>query len=260
MLTTLASYSLLTRDLTRTLKITADNPLVARETAYYREAITKVKSIDDFLADTRLFTYAMKASGLGDMAYAKAFMRQVLEEGIDDPSSFANSLADRRYREFAKVFNFARYGATTTAFDRTQQGIVDKYIRQSLEEDAGQSNEGVRLALYFARRAEKIENAYDVLADRALLTVVQTALGVSPATASFDIDKQAGHLSERLDFEDFQDPGKVRAFLQRFTTLWDANNPQSPPQVPAILMSQPLEFGINANLLASLQTLNTRSR
>ncbi len=207
MLSTSTSYTLLTRDLTRTLKITADEPLVARETAYYRENITKVKSIDDLLADNRLFTYAMKAAGLGDMAYAKAFMRQVLEGGIDDRTSFANTLADRRYREFVKVFNFARYGETTTAFNRTQQGTIDNYIRQSLEEDAGQSNEGVRLALYFSRQAGKINSAYDVLADRALLTVVQTALGISSATSSLDIDKQADQLSDRLDFDDFKDAG-----------------------------------------------------
>ena len=260
MLSTSASYTLLTRDLSRTLRIAADDPLVARETAYYRKNIARVKSIDDFLADNRLFTYAMRASGLGDMAYAKAFMRQVLEGGIDERTSFANTLADRRYREFVKVFNFARYGETTTAFDRTQQGTIDNYIRQSLEEDAGRSNEGVRLALYFSRRAEGINNAYDILADRALLTVVQTALGISPSTSSLDIDKQADQLSGRLDFTDFKDASKLNEFLERFTTLWDVNNPQSPPQVPGILASQPLEFGLNVNLLASLQNLNIRSR
>ena len=36
-----------------------------------------MKSIDDFMKDTRLYNYAMKAFGLDDMAYAKAFMRKV---------------------------------------------------------------------------------------------------------------------------------------------------------------------------------------
>ena len=113
-----------------------------------------MKSIDDFLADDRLFTYAMKAFGLGDMAYAKAFMRKVLEGGIDANESFANSLADKRYRDFAETFNFARYGEATTVFTRAGQGTVDNYVRQALEENAGAQNEGVRLALYFQRKAD----------------------------------------------------------------------------------------------------------
>src|SRR5260221_14696157 len=98
----------------------------------------------------------MKASGMEDMTYAKAFMRKVLTEGTDDPKSFANTLTDPRYKTFAETFNFARSDATTTIFDRTRQGTVDGYVRQTLEEDAGQDNEGVRLALYFARNASRI--------------------------------------------------------------------------------------------------------
>ncbi len=260
MLSTSASYQLLVRDLTRTLSTTAQDPQVARETSYYKQAIVNVKSIDDFLADDRVFAYAMRAHGLEDMTYAKAFMRMVLEEGIDERDSFANTLTDRRYREFAEVFNFVRYGDTTTAFTRTQQGTVDRYLRQSLEISAGRENEGVRLALYFERRAGDIDTPIDILADRALLTVVQTALGIAPATSALDIDKQVEQLSHRLDVADFKDPQKLSAFLERFTTLWDVSNPRSAPQVPNVLATQPLEFGINANLLASLQGLKPAGR
>lgn len=36
----------------------------------------------------------MKACGLEDMTYAKAFMKKVLESDLSDSSSFANSLSD----------------------------------------------------------------------------------------------------------------------------------------------------------------------
>ena len=116
MLTTAAAFDLTANNLTRSLENTARQPLVARDTEYYLENISNVTSVDDFLADDRLYRYAMKAHGLEDMTYAKAFMRKALEEGIDDPQSFANSLADSRYREFVEVFNFQRYGATAVAF------------------------------------------------------------------------------------------------------------------------------------------------
>ncbi len=154
MLTTSASYGSINANLTRSLQAAAAKPQVVRETAYYLDNIGKVKSVDDFLGNDRIFAYAMKAFGLQDMTYAKAFMRKVLTEGIAESDSFANKLADRRYREFADAFNFAQFGATATIFDSTRQGTVDRYVRQTLEEDAGSRDEGVRLALYFDRNGD----------------------------------------------------------------------------------------------------------
>lgn len=260
MLTTALSLDLITRDLDRSLQNVADRAVVARETAYYKENISKVKSIDDFVGNDRLFRYAMKAHGLSDMSYAKAFMRKVLEGGTDDSDSFANNLADRRYREFAEVFNFARYDDATTAFDRTQQGTVDKYYRQTLEEDAGNQNEAVRLALYFERKASSLTNAYEILADRALLQVVQTALGIPAAASQQNIDKQAEALTDRIDFEDFKDPDKVKTFLQRFSNLWDLSNPQQAQTVPSVLVGTGAQYGVNINVLTQLQSLKLGGR
>jgi Protein of unknown function (DUF1217) len=256
-LTTLAGYTSIASDLPRSLDNVAAKPQVSRETEYYLSHIEDVKSVDDFLADRRLFAYAMKAFGLGDLTYAKALMRKVLVEGVDQTDSLANTLTDQRYREFAEAFNFARYGDTTTIFDRTRQGTVDRYLRQTLEEDAGGQNEGVRLALYFARKAQDITSPYDILADVALLKVAQTALGIPPATSAIDVDKQAEMLTKKLNIDDLQDPDKVATFLKRFASLWDLNNGSSSGSSgsSSVLFAQPLELGIGGDLLASLQNL-----
>ena len=255
MSTTLIDYNLISRDLTRSLKSTAAQPMVARETEYYLEHIRDIKTIDDFFKDTRIYRYAMKAFGLEDMTYAKAFMRKVLAGGIDDKKSFANTLTDPRYKEFAEAFNFKRYGNATTVFDRAQQGTVDRYVRQTLEQDAGQKNEGVRLALYFERKAGSIESAFHILADAALLKVVQTALAIPSATSAMDIDKQAKLIESRLDVADLKDPAKLKKFLTRFAALWEVNNPSTTQASPAVLFAQPLETGIGMDLIASLQKL-----
>jgi hypothetical protein len=254
-LTTLAGYKTIAADLQQSLRTTAAKPQVARETKYYLAHIVNVKSIDDFLSNDRLFRFAMKAFGLADMAYAKAFMRKVLTEGIDKETSFAKTLTDSRYREFAEAFNFARYGSTTTIFDRTRQGTVDRYVRQTLEEDAGQQNAGVRLALYFERKASSIKSAYGILADPALLQVVKTAFSLPDAISSQDIDKQAEIITKRLNIGDLQDPAKVARLLVRFASLWEIDHPSTPAVSPAVLFAQPLELGIGADLLASLQSL-----
>lgn len=253
MLSATASYQVITADLTRSLKLTAQRPEVSRPTEYYLKNIANIKSIDDFLDNTRIYQYAMKAFGLEDMTYAKAFMRKVLEEGIDSSSSFANSLSDQRYKEFAEAFNFKRLGEATTAFERTQQGTVDKYVRMTLEQNAGLEDEGVRLALYFERKAPTIKSALSLLADRALLKVTQVALGLSEATGALPIDKQVAIISKRLDVEDLKDPEKLQKFITRFTSLWET---QKEPVgfSNALLIGQPT-MGIGADVLASIQNL-----
>lgn len=255
MLNTSLAFRLISTDLDRSMARTAEKPLVERSVEQYREAIGKVKSVDDFISNDRVYRFAMKAFGLDDMTYAKAFMRKVLEEGVDSSSALANKLSDTRYREFAEAFNFARYGTATTSFGRTQQGTVDRYVRQTLEEDAGQQNEGVRLALYFQRKAADIDSPFDILADPALLKVVQTATGISPLTSAADIDKQAELIKQRLDIDDLQDPDELGRFLTRFTSLWELENGTAAATVPTIIAGQPLAFGISGDLLASLQNL-----
>jgi hypothetical protein len=254
-LTTLANYRFVSGNLDRTLASTAKKPQVARETEYYLANIGNVKSIDDLLADDKLFRYAMKAWGLEDMSYAKAFMRKVLTEGIDSSKAFANTLSDTRYKEFAEAFNFQRYGDVATVFNSAQQGTVDRYMRQTVEQEAGSQNEGVRLALYFERKASSITSPLSILADKALLKTVQTALGLPATMSLLDIDRQAQMIADRIDVTDFQDPKKVQAFLTRFTARYDVENSTAAQTNPALVLLQPVEASINTNLLSSLQSL-----
>lgn len=256
MLSASVSYRIISENLDRSLKTTAAQPQVERETKYYLANITKVKSLDEFLADDRLYSYAMKGAGLSDMTYAKAFMRKVLKEGIDNEKAFANGLADPRYRKFAETFNFARYGETALSFDRTQQGTVDNYIRQTLEEDAGNQNEGARLALYFDRKAADIDSIFDILGDKALLQVVHTAFQIPELSALMDIDKQAEMIRKKLDVEDLKDPEKLKSLLNRFTSLWELDHGGSSSGMTgtSALFGQS-NVGISSSVLSAIQNL-----
>lgn len=261
MLSPLVNYRLISQSLPDALERTANEPQVEREIAYYRENIKSVKSIDDFMADDRLFNFAMTAHGLDDMSYAKAFMRKVLEGGIDDPESFANRLRDPRYQDFATTFNFARYEETTTVFTRAEQGTIDRYVRQTLEVNAGADSEAVRLALYFERKAPEITDVYELLGDRALLSVTQTLLQLPPESSLVDIERQAELIESRLDLEDFKDPAKLQELMERFTVLWEVQNPTtSVATSPAAILIGGTPSGISESLLASIQQLGTLRR
>jgi hypothetical protein len=256
MMATIAAYRTVAMDLPRSLEQIAADPVNARQSKDYLARISDVKSVDDFMRDDRVLTYALKAHGLEEMTYAKAFIRKVLEEGIDGEGAFANKLADSRYRDLAETFNFARHGAATTVFTRAQAGTVEKFNRQALEVQAGADNEGVRLALYFERRAPKIDNTYDILADPALARVARTLAGLPESIGAIDVDKQAAMIEWRIDISEFRQPEKLSRLIERFTALWDVESGGSAIGSTAdelSLFNAPALIGPDGDTLLALQ-------
>ncbi|MCP1200909.1 DUF1217 domain-containing protein [Notoacmeibacter sp. MSK16QG-6] len=252
MLSTYAAYQLTTQNIDRSLTIVKSDPMVERETAYYLENVGNIKTAEDFVNDSRIFQYAMKAFGLEDMSYAKAFMLKVLKEGTDESTAFANRLADKRYVDFAETFNFSRHGETATTFTKAQKGTVDLYMRQTLEENEGAKNEAVRLAMYFERKAPDLESVTGILADSAMSTVVRTILGLPESTAMLDIDKQIEMLEDRIDITDFQDPDKLAGMIERFSAMWDMENGSSTAESQVGLLFSGSTQTLSADMLMSL--------
>ena len=102
--------------------------------------------------------------------------------------------------------------------------LGDSYLEQTLEDNAGAQDDGVELALYFQRKAPTISSAYSILADPALLKVVQTALNIPTASSEQDIDTQATEITNRLNLADLKDPAKLKSFIAQFTNLYDLDN------------------------------------
>ncbi|GJD52850.1 hypothetical protein OPKNFCMD_5617 [Methylobacterium crusticola] len=423
MVSTLTGYTLIARDLAAALRRKAAEPAVARETAYYQARIGQVRSVDALMADRRLYAYAVKAYGLEDMTYARAFMRKVLSEGAASRASFANRLADDRYVALARAFDFTQGfsaagrdgtisdrgpvaptpaqmtgavelsgtldfsgrsevsfslatqcdAATTRAAtivlnrttlapavrdlsavtadeivaaingqiaatgepglagkvrvglgvgnrlflettasldlgadgaaggtgrdadtvaaaggalrtiairnvalsdpsrtaldigfgtalgpDASARSVTDAYLRQSLESDAGAADTGVRLALYFARKAPTLTSAYDVLGDAALSQVANTVVGL-PATSGAAtreaLERRAGLIAAKIDIASFRDPAKLAAFVRRFAALWDARD--GPASAPVLALFGAGAAGVTAETPAAAAALRT---
>lgn len=254
MISLITSYNQLAGNIPASLQRISQQPLIKREAQYFQEHIGKVKSVDDFMANSRIYNFALKAFGLEDMQYAKAFVRKVLNEGVDAPEAFSVQLSDQRFKEFGTVFNFKRYGAATTSFDRVQGGTVEKYLRNSLEQQSGESSEALRLALYFERKAGTVSSAYSILADKALYQVVRTSLGLPTAISGADIEKQAKILDNRIDIGRLQDAGYVKQLITRFLgrSQADAGITQS---APATTLLAGASTGVDMRMILSLQSL-----
>jgi hypothetical protein len=134
----------------------------------------------------------------------------------------------------------------------------DLFLRQTMEVSAGEQNEGVRLALYFQRKAESITSGYSILADKALFAFVTTALSLPDAVANMDTDMLAALLEKRINFEDFKDPAKLDKFIARFTALYDMENQQSTTSIPSLLLGQTGIVDISQDLLTSVQAMYAR--
>jgi Protein of unknown function (DUF1217) len=221
MTTTTADYLAVTQNLTRYQAMTAAEPAVKTATAYYEANIGKVASIQDFVGNYRLLSYALDAYGLGDQINAKALVTKVLEGGVSNPKSLANTLSDSRWKAFAAAFDFVGRGASSVSSTSAVKTTTADYVEQQLESDQGAQDVGVQLALYFQRVAPTISNEYGILADPNLLEVAQTIFGLSPATSATNIDAQAKALSQLMPISDLQDPTKLQQLTERFTATYD---------------------------------------
>ena len=229
------------------------------ETAYFRENIGKVVSPDDLLDDERMLTYALRAFRIEGLELTRSQLQDILSGGVSDPKSPASKHRDENVAKFAAAFDFATLGEKTTTHIPAQHDTVAKYARQTLEEDAGNQNEGVRLALYFERKAQDIKSFYTILADPALAEVMRTALGFPAAMAQADIDKQVQAMEKRFDIKDFQDPAKLEKFLTRFASMWEINNSTTTSaSLATTLFSGGAQFGISPDTMLAIAMLRSR--
>ena len=133
MSTTTSTYLAVTQNLTRYQTMTADQPAVKTASAYYAANIGKVTSIQDFVSNYRLLSYALDAYGLGDQVNSKALVTQVLEGGVSSSKSLANTLSNPNWAKFAAAFNFVGQGASSVSTSSAIQTTTSDYVEQKLE-------------------------------------------------------------------------------------------------------------------------------
>jgi len=229
------------------------------ETKYYRDQIEKVSSVTDLMSDKRLVNFILRAEGIDPATVKSSDLEKMFKSDLEDPRSFVNQLEDQRFRFLVASFNFSASGeisqeAISVQTRRTLMDTQNMYLRQTLEEQVGEENEGARLALYFQRMAPTIKNVYEILADNALAAVVRTALGLPEEVANSDVDVQAKLMKRSLDLEEFQDPEKVEKFLDKFLAFYELENGAPDPVLNLFQGSGE----ISGDLLATLALLRAQ--
>lgn len=252
MLSATQTFQLYNRDIQNSLQIVASDPTTYRETEYFEKNITNIETVEEFVSDYRLFSYAMKAHNLDDMIFAKGYMRKILSESIYDSNSIVNRLTDPRFREFAKAFNFGDVQGNATKLPSVIPDTKERYYQLELEKRAGEQNEGARLALYFQRKADSINSISELFADKAIYQVIQSTYRL-PVSSGASLDSLIRTVENQIDLNDIKDPSRRNVFLSKFIATWDATHNTISSSTSIALLTAPI--GPSQPLLLDLQKL-----
>ena len=192
-------------------------------------------------------------------------MKKAFASDPSDPKSFVNTTDGAKFKSIVEAFNFDTDGNLTDSKLGTAQNggalaqTNDLYLHQTLEDQQGETNPGVRLALYFQRKAPDVNSVYDIMGDAALYQVITTAYSLPSSMSSMDVDTQAKLLGNFVNVSDLQDPDKVNTLLQRFTAMYDIQNSTTSSTSPAlsILTGGSSGAGISADTLLSIAQLSS---
>jgi hypothetical protein len=230
------------------------------EASYYTKQMQDVKTVSEFLSDSRLVNFVLESRGIDPKDVPADFMKQAFASDLDDPKSFVNLQDDHRFAEIVASFNFDTKGnianRETGAQGRYGQMMTDYlYLQQNLEEQTGDDSNGARLALYFKRKMPEINSAYDILGDTALLEVFRTTFSLPAEMSSMDLEKQKALVEKNMNFEELQDPAKLEKFISRFTAMYDLENDTTSSPILSLFSSS--SASISADTLLSIAQLKS---
>jgi hypothetical protein len=227
---------------------------------YFNTQMGTISSVSELLADDRLVNLMLEAKGIDPDDVTSSELKKMFESDPDDPDSYVNQQSDTRFASIVASFNFDTDGNLSADPVGTVQqrgdviDTVNNYVRQTLESNEGDSNTGVRLALYFERMAPTISSAYDILGDSALFEFFTTTFNLSSYVSNMDVDKQAEMVTNFIDLEDLGDPDKVENLIQRFTAMYDVANGTTDSSALSILSGS---TSISADTLLAVAQLKS---
>ena len=222
------------RFLTRTIETQREafgqSPQLEREKAYFRETIANAKTAEDLVSDRRLLTVALGAFGLDADIGARAFIREILEEGTIERDALANRLADPRYRQLSLTFGYGDLGARTGLSGFADQ-VLARYEARRFEQAVGEQDNSMRLALNLKSGLDDLlkdttagdARWFAMMGNKPLRTVFETALGFPSSFGSLDIDLQLDQFRDRArsvfgtdQLADFAEPEQQEKLIRLF--------------------------------------------
>jgi hypothetical protein len=234
-----------------------------KEIAYFQTQMQTITTAAQFLANDRLVSFVLQAKGVDADTVTTDDLKKMFSSDLDDPDSYVNGLENNTFAEIVASFNFDTDGNISADPVGTVQqrgdvlATMNNYVQQTLEEQQGEGNEGVRLALYFERKASDITSPYNILSDTALFQFFKTTFSMSDYISNMDTAQQADMIENYIDIDQLQDSDYVTDLLKRFTALYDqANNNTTSPALAVLTSTSSTR--ISADTLLAVAQLSSK--
>ncbi|MEZ5715404.1 MAG: DUF1217 domain-containing protein [Paracoccaceae bacterium] len=231
----LVGWAFLNRTLDRQSAAFEASSEVKRDTEYFAETIGEIDTAEQLVSDRRLLSVALGAFGLEDDIDNRFFVRKMLEEGTIAADSFANRMADDRYKAFSKAFGFGDFDTPRTKLSYFADEIIGQYQEHAFEVAVGDQDETLRLALNAQRElATMAEEAiadgteddtmwFRVMGNKPLREVFEVALGLPSSFGQLDLDVQLETFRDKSarqlghgEISQFADPEAIEKLVQRY--------------------------------------------
>ncbi|HEX9462362.1 MAG TPA: DUF1217 domain-containing protein [Alphaproteobacteria bacterium] len=178
---------------------------VSQAVSYFQSHIGQIKSVDQLVHDPKLLKFLTMAFGLDADAQFPAKVAAVLNSNLSDRTSFANNLIDPRYQQLAQEFNVHANGLVQFSNSSVISDVVSRFLTNSYEQNiASTDNPALRDAAYFLRNIGGVTNAYQILADPVLRSVVETVTGLPANIAVQPIQDQARLINSNVNLASFK--------------------------------------------------------
>lgn len=206
------------------------SPALERQVAYFEENIGKITTAQELVDDRRLLQVALGAFGLDDDINAKAYIREVLDQGTLQPDSLANRLSDKRYLAMSEAFGFELDPPNTKLSDFPAR-IIELYEGRQFEVAVGNAQPDMRVAMALERDLPALldrglsdeANWFTIMGTPSLRPVFEKAFALPITIATLDLDRQLEIFREKAAaffgdtrVEQFADPEALDRLRDRF--------------------------------------------
>lgn len=261
----ITGYMFLQRTADRQQATMEQSAFFQRETQYFRENIGQADTAEKLVSDRRLLNVALTAFGLGDEISKTFFIKKVLEEGTDDPQSFANRINSTQFKNLAEAFGYGNVSGVRVNDPTFADDLISRFSRQSFESAVGEQNTDLRLALNFERRIQDVSASstgwFQIMGDQPMRQVLETALGLPREFGKLDVDRQRETLEDRVSAlygsktpDVLADPENTDDLIRRFLARQQINNGPditTPGMTALTLLQNAVGFGARQNLFLS---------
>ena len=227
------------------------------DVAYFKSVASKLTTPDALLKDYRALTFVATAYGLGSQVDQTAILRKLMTQDPTSPSSLAQQLSDDNYRKFASALSV--WAPPPFSSQSTIDAAIAGFKRHSFETSIGTDSIALQEATYFSRNAQGLTKLSQLMADKPLLDVVRTALGIPEAFKGLNYDQQVALLKPRVDMGQFATAAGVAEFVDKYLAMDQINQITSGSSGNPILSLFGNDSGDNQGLTLSAQSLAPRA-